>query len=233
MVRGFSQQLAERIVAVRLRDGTFRDLADLTARTRLTSSAVTALAAAGALQSLSGARRAAFWQSLAQERSSATHPLLDACDANADELVPDALGTMDELDEVYADYESTGFSLRAHPVSFIRSQLERMRVTSSLALRAASDGSPLRTAGLVILRQRPSTAKGITFVTLEDEFGTVNLVIKPAIWQRHYKVARLSNAWLVSGTVESREGIVHLLVGHIEDLSRHVDGLNSRSRDFH
>ncbi|MEO8271756.1 MAG: OB-fold nucleic acid binding domain-containing protein [Aureliella sp.] len=78
-----------------------------------------------------------------------------------------------------------------------------------------------------------ATAKGITFVTLEDETGTMNLVLKPKVWERHYKVARRSNAWLVNGILENREGIVHVVVGRLEDLSDQVAGLVLKSRDFH
>ncbi|MGN6546799.1 MAG: OB-fold nucleic acid binding domain-containing protein, partial [Aureliella sp.] len=91
----------------------------------------------------------------------------------------------------------------------------------------------VRVAGLVILRQRPGTAKGITFATLEDETGTMNLVLRPDVWDRHYSIARTSNAWLVTGVLENREGIVHVVVGSLEDLSKHVQGLTIRSRDFH
>jgi error-prone DNA polymerase len=140
---------------------------------------------------------------------------------------------MEEVDEVYADYETTGLSLRAHPVSFVRPQLDRLRVTSASQLQQTSDGKFVRVAGVVLLRQRPSTAKGITFVTLEDETGAMNLVLKPEIWQRHYKVARRSNAWLANGVLENREGVIHIVVGRIDDLTEQVAGLVLKSRDFH
>jgi error-prone DNA polymerase len=82
------------------------------------------------------------------------------------------------------------------------------------------------------LRQRPSTAKGITFVTLEDETGTINLVIKPAIWDYNYLICKQSNAWLVHGVLEHRQGVMHVIVGRIEDLSSRVQGLKIESRDF-
>ena len=88
-------------------------------------------------------------------------------------------------------------------------------------------------AGLVLLRQRPGTAKGITFVTLEDETGSINLVLFKAVWERFFQVAQTSNAWLVDGKLENQKGVIHVIVGRITDLTNEVEGLTVRSRDFH
>jgi error-prone DNA polymerase len=233
MIRGFPAEVGKNIVAQRLAAGPYRDLADFTRRTRLGQAMVTRLADAGALESLTGDRRAAYWQALAQDTTATSMHLLEATGADVDDPLPEFLAPMSPIEEVYADYETTGLSLRAHPVSFVREQLDRLRVLAASSLKDTQDGKFVRVAGLVLLRQRPSTAKGITFVTLEDETGTMNLVLKPQIWERHYKVARRSNAWLVNGVLENREGIVHIVVGRIEDLSEQVAGLNLKSRDFH
>ncbi len=233
MIRGLPQQTGQHIVATRQIGGEFKDLADFTRRTRLGQAAITRLADAGALSGLTGDRRAAYWQALAQDSSAKELTLFEATGADVDEALPEFLQPMPEVDEVYADYETTGLSLRAHPISFVREQLKRLRVVSAKELTRTPDGKFVRVAGLVLVRQRPGTSKGITFVTLEDETGTMNLVIKPAIWERHYKVARRSNAWLVNGVLENREGIVHLVVGRLEDLSEQVAGLVLKSRDFH
>ena len=87
-------------------------------------------------------------------------------------------------------------------------------------------------AGLVILRQRPSTAKGITFVTLEDETGTANLIVKQGVWKRYYKIARRSPAWIAHGKLEMKSGITHVIVNRIEDMSCRLDELQIKSRDF-
>ena len=84
----------------------------------------------------------------------------------------------------------------------------------------------------MLLRQRPSTAKGITFVTLEDETGTINLVIRQHIWERYYRIARRSNAWMVHGTLENRNGIQHVVVHRLEDLSSNLGAHQPKSRDF-
>ena len=87
-------------------------------------------------------------------------------------------------------------------------------------------------AGLVVLRQRPGTAKGITFVTLEDETGSMNLVIRSETWKQFYMICKRSNAWLVHGVLEMREGIIHILVGRVEDLNETLKGIEIKSRDF-
>ena len=139
---------------------------------------------------------------------------------------------MSLLEEVHADYDMTGLSLKAHPISFVRPALERKRCVSASQLPTLRDGRHVRVAGLVLLRQRPSTAKGITFVTLEDETDSINLVLFEAVWQRFFLVARTSNAWLVDGKLENRKGVIHVIVGRITDLASEVDGLTIRSRDF-
>ncbi len=158
-------------------------------------------------------------------------PLL--ADIDDDEAVPDQLAPMSPLEEVYADYNATGLSLKAHPISFARRRIAGQRCVTAAELSKLRDGRHVRVAGLVLLRQRPSTAKGITFVTLEDETGSINLVLFPAVWKQFFKVARASNAWLVDGKLENREGVIHVIVGRITDLADEVDGLTIRSRDFH
>lgn len=233
MIRGLPEAIGQTVVVARAAGGVFADLADFTRRTRLGQASITRFADAGALGSLAGDRRAAFWQSLAQDRTAKDMSLFEATGADRDDPLPETLQPMQPIEEVYADYETTGLSLRSHPLSFVRDQLDRLRVTSAMELKQMTDGRFVRVAGLVLLRQRPSTAKGITFVTLEDETGSMNLVLKPEIWEKFYNTARRSNAWLVHGVLENREGIVHVLVGRIEDLSTQVGGLVVKSRDFH
>jgi error-prone DNA polymerase len=90
----------------------------------------------------------------------------------------------------------------------------------------------VRVAGLVILRQRPSTARGITFVTLEDETGTANLILKPDIWRKFYHIAHRSPAWLAHGGLEQKEGVIHVVVNRLEDLSKRLGDVAIKSRDF-
>ena len=232
MIRGLPQDVGQLVVACRA-NGPYVDVADFTRRTRLGQATITRLADAGALASLTGDRRAAYWQALAQDQQGTAMPLLESAGADVDDALPATLKPMQPIEEVYADYQTIGLSLRAHPVSFVREQLNRMRVTTAAQLKLERDQKFVRVAGLVLLRQRPSTAKGITFVTLEDETGSMNLVLRPDVWDRHYTLARTSNAWLVSGVLENREGVVHVVVGTLADLSKQVQGLTLKSRDFH
>ena len=125
-----------------------------------------------------------------------------------------------------------GLSLRAHPISFYREQLNQLRVTTAAGLADAENNRQLRVSGLVILRQRPATAKGITFVTLEDETGTANLVIRQTIWEQYYRVARRCPAWIAHGKLEKKSGVIHVVVNRLEDLSIRLEELGIKSRDF-
>ena len=224
------QAAAERIEAAR-NDGPFTSLDNFVRRTRLGQPIVTKLAEADAFGSLAMDRRAALWQALGQEKRAKNQPLLAAMvddDEPAAELPP-----MPMIDQVFADYRTSGLSLKAHPISFFRPQLDQLRVTRSGDLEKLHDGRHLRVAGLVLLRQRPGTARGITFVTLEDETGLANLVLRPEIWERYYDVARTSPAWIAHGALESREGVIHIVANRLEDLSARLGDLKIRSRDFH
>lgn len=232
MVTGLQQSIAESIIEERTRNGPYKDSSDLVRRTRISQATTSSLAESGMLESITGDRRAAYWQSLAVDKKAKSMPLLEANAADDDELVPDELKAMTKIEEVYADYSSTGLSLRGHPIEFCRPELKKLHVTPANRLSSVKHGQYIRVAGLIVLRQRPGTAKGITFATLEDETGSVNLVIKQAIWQKYYIICKQSNAWLAHGVLESRENVIHVLVGRIEDLTNRITGFRPESRDF-
>lgn len=230
-VRGLPREAAMLLAQRRQETGAYHDITDLVRRTSLGKSVLATLADADALASIAGDRRAAIWHSLSQEKSPGGQPLFEEVDDN--ETIPDQLIPMSPLEEVHADYNTIGLSLKAHPISFARKQLDERRCVKASELSTLRDGRHVRVAGLVLLRQRPGTAKGITFVTLEDETGSINLVLFAAVWKRFFRVARTSNAWLVDGKLENRQGVIHVIVGRITDLASEVDGLTLRSRDFH
>ena len=231
-IRSLKQIDAESILTDRNKRGRFQDQAQLVGRTKLSEPTLSLLADAGALESLSGDRRAAYWQALSREKSDREMTLFAHADLDRDEEVPVALRPMSPLEEVYSDYLRTGLSLKGHPMQFFRAQLQEKRVTTAIDLQGTRHGRFVRVAGLILLRQRPGTAKGITFVTMEDETGSINLVLKPEVWQEHYLLCKQSNAWLVHGVLENREGVIHVLVARIEDLQSVVGNIDSRSRDF-
>ena len=228
-IAGLPSSSAHQIAQERSTSGMFRSSTDLVRRTRIGKSVLATLADADALGSLSGDRRAAIWQSLSQDDHPENHPLLEL---NDEEPIPEQLLPMSPLEEVYADYSTTGLSLRAHPISFVRQELAKQRCQRAIDLPKLRDGQHVRVAGLVLLRQRPGTAKGITFVTLEDETGTINLVMFPAIWKRFFRIAKTSNAWLAHGKLENHKGVIHVIIGRIDDLTEKVQGLSIPSRDF-
>ena len=173
-IRGLPTEAAERLVALRHAGGPYRDVSDVARRTGLGQSVIATLADADALGSISGDRRAAVWQSLAQEKNPGNTPLLAGADD--EEAIPDELSPMSPLEEVYADYNTTGIEPQGAS-DFVREKgTGKKRVVVASQLANLRDGRHIRVAGLVLLRQRPGTAKGITFVTLEDETGTINLV---------------------------------------------------------
>jgi error-prone DNA polymerase len=233
LIRGLPTSDAHRILSERQQGGAFRSVADLTRRANLGQSVLSILADAGTFESLSGDRRSALWETLGQDRKILDMPLLGGLD-NDEELMMGAelLDTMSPLEEVYADYNATGLSLRGHPLQFCRDELKQLRCVTAAELPGLRHGRAVRVAGLVLLRQRPGTAKGITFVTLEDETGSMNLILHPGTWKTFFTIARTSNAWMVRGKLENRKGVIHIVVGHLEDLTDVVDGLDVRSRDF-
>ena len=185
------------------------------------------LSRADAFASLQLGRRSALWQSLPDHTPT---PLLASEPAHAEPTV--TLPKLGEFEEVVADYRTAGLSLRAHPLKFLRPQLDARRITPASRLASSRDGQFLRVAGLVLLRQRPSTAKGITFVTLEDETGIINLIVQPQVWERHHQAARTATVLMAHGVLQRHESIIHVLVGRLEDLSHNLAQIATSSRDF-
>lgn len=224
MVRGFSAAQAELVTRCRA-EGPFASFEDFARRTGLSTAVLMRLARADAFGSLRLDRRGALWQSLPAREAA---PLFAA---EPDEPVAD-LPAADPLDEVVADYRMVGLSLRRHPVWFVREQLERLGVAPAAQLAHIADGAPVSVAGVVLLRQRPGTASGITFVTLEDETGLANLIVRPAVWERHHHVARTAGLMLARGRLQRQHGVMHVLVNRLEDLSPLLTRWQARSRDF-
>jgi len=114
----------------------------------------------------------------------------------------------------------------------MRHRLKELGALSSRELAALPHGKHVRVAGLVLMRQRPATASGITFVTREDETGVVNLIVRPEIWERHHQIARRSQALLARGTVQRRDEVIHVFVERLQDLSALLVDVELKSRDF-
>ena len=231
MSAGLPGAAARRIVEAR-RDGPFRSLDDLARRARLGRPTLELLARADALGSLRLDRRGALWQAL-RLKADAPRPLFDAAPTDDDATTaPAALAALTPFEEVLADYRTQGLSLRAHPMSFVREELNRRGCELARRLVELPHGRRVRTAGLVLLRQRPGTAKGITFVTLEDETGTANVILHAGVWQRYRDVARAARVWLVEGRLERQDRVVHVVATRLVNLTQELANVAAPARDF-
>jgi error-prone DNA polymerase len=226
MVKGLAQAAGDRIAAARA-SARFADVEDLARRAELDRRDLRNLAAAGALVALAGHRRAAHWQAAGvQER-----PLL-LRDAPIQDRQP-ALLPPTEGEDIVADYRSLGLTLGRHPLALLRHRLQRLRLVPAAELHALPDGRPARTAGIVTGRQRPATAKGVVFVTLEDETGYINVVVWNDLVERQRRELLGSSLLGVDGILQKEGEVVHLVARRLTDYSSLLGRLKIESRDFH
>ena len=225
LVKGLSRSGAERLVAVR-GQGAFESVEALARRAGLTRGDLKALAAADALAGLAEHRHAAGWAVAGVEPSL---PLLEAASlAEADPVLPSPT----EAGEILADYASLGLSLRRHPLALLRPEMGRLRYISAEEVAKCPPGRMVRVAGLVLVRQRPGKGNAV-FGTLEDETGTLNLIVWRNLAERQHQVllqAKLLGAW---AEIQRAEGVQHLVVRRLHDCSHLLGALQVKSRDFH
>ena len=229
MVSGVRGDVVDSILEAR-ESGDFTSVVDFTRRTGLGRATIATLTQADAFGSVNQDRREALWQALGQEKQPVSQPLFAGVDDEDDDTF--YLPSLTPQQQVTEDYRSVGLSLRAHPISFHREHLSEMGVRTHGSLVDGVNDESLIIGGLVILRQRPATAKGITFVTLEDETGSANVVVMPHIWQRYFQVARRSAAWVVHGRLEKKNNVIHVVATRLEDMAGRLGGLKLKSRDF-
>ncbi|MES1925146.1 error-prone DNA polymerase [Salinisphaera sp. T31B1] len=226
LVKGLAPAAGQRLVAARQRRG-FDSVADLVTRAALDRRARDALARADALQGLAGHRHAAQWQIAAAN----VHDDLFA-DLPAPET-PTKLPAPREAADIVADYAATGLTLRRHPMALLRSRLDATGVLDAARFGERPNGQAVHVAGIVTMRQRPGSAKGTTFITLEDETGHVNVIVHRGLLDR-YRIAVLSARLLrVLGTMQRAGPVTHCVARHLVDDSRLLGALDTRSRDFH
>lgn len=223
-VRGIGADLAERLVADRQSHGQFTSMLDLTARVQLSAPQAEALATAGAFGGFGMSRREALWAagSAAGQRPDRLPGV--GCDGHTPELPG-----MSEIELSAADVWATGVSPDSFPTQFLRADLDAAGVIPAGQLTAVPDGTRVLVAGAVTHRQRPSTARGVTFVNLEDETGMVNVLCTPGVWTRHRRLAQTATALLIRGRVQNASGAVTVLAERLGALELVV---GSRSRDF-
>ncbi|MEC9406140.1 MAG: error-prone DNA polymerase [Pseudomonadota bacterium] len=186
-----------------------------------------ALAAAGALQSLSGHRHRAYWDAAGVE---APTPLLGRPQFAEGQPL---LSAPTEGEDLLADYASLRFTLGRHPLALLRSRLDAHGAICARRLRELQTGRPVCVSGLVTGRQRPGTASGVIFMTLEDESGLINLVIWPKVLEQYRSAVLHAQLPLIHGHVQNEDQVVHVIARHLEDRSDWLGGLAVASRDFH
>ncbi len=234
LVKGLREDDARRVEEAVRAHGPFDSVEALRRASGVSVRGLRCLAKADAFGSMGLDRRSASWaiRTLRDERL----PLFDEPDASLEREGMESLPAMAPERVILRDYESTGLSLRAHPVSFIRDRLKKAGAVEAASLRPereSPNGRRVAVAGVVLCRQKPATASGVVFVTLEDETGIANLIIWPKVYERFRRVVKLSSVLLARGRVE-REGIVvHVHAESFEGLDGWCDGLGSQSRDFH
>jgi error-prone DNA polymerase len=249
IVKGLRQEEMERLVSTRKRAGRFTSVADVHETTGLSKATLRKLAEADAFGSLGLTRRQAMWRvlevddrqwplfadvgSASADAEARSRPLKRTLQTDTQQNAADFLPAMPLGREVMTDYSTTGLSLKRHPVELIREQLRAMRILTAKEIADLPHGTKAKAAGIVLIRQRPGTASGIVFVTIEDETGIVNLIIRPNIFDRDRQPARHADLLQAEGRIERQGEVVHLVATRLADQSPLLSGHEFRSRDFH
>jgi error-prone DNA polymerase len=237
MVKGLSLEGAQAVVEARS-EGKFKSMQDLVFRSGIGKKDLESLAAADALRGLSGDRHRAFWQvsgaeqeapcSKGQTLSFFTDQNFTDNDFGIDVLLPIAT----EGQNIVGDYSASGFTLRRHPVALFRQHLQTFNVVSAVELNHVADESDVKITGIVTCRQRPMTAAGVTFLTLEDESGFVNVVVWPSLGEKLRPIVRQAALLGVVGHVQKSEGVIHLIAHDLIDLSQWLGTMELSPRSF-
>ncbi|MDP2129591.1 MAG: error-prone DNA polymerase [Erythrobacter sp.] len=226
-IDGLPEHVAAALVAERETGGPFRDVADLRARAGLSPAHIERLASADAFTSLGLTRRQALWD--ARSLISAPDlPLFRAAAVREEGAERNAvrLPAMPLSEEVVADYQTTRLSLKAHPMAFLRADLAARGFVRASDLRARKFRSMVQVAGVVLIRQRPGSAKGVTFITLEDESGVINLVVWPDLKEKQRKVVMGARLMEVRGRVEYDDEVTHVIAASMTDATHQLHALS-------
>jgi error-prone DNA polymerase len=231
--KSLEKQTAEALVRSRKNDGLFRSAEDLALRVPLLNrKELTRLAQIGALNQLDGIRhrRDALWQ---VERAGKLEGPLFRQDSeflheNSDAL---PLRQMNVEERLVADYAGTGLTVGRHPMYFRRSELRRAGILAAKELRSCRDGEFVRAAGCVIARQRPGTAKGFIFISMEDETGIANVIVTPDVYEHNRLIVARSKFLVIEGSLQNQDGVIHVKATHLAPLAH--CSLDVHSHDFH
>ena len=225
MVKGLNEEAAGRIVAARAQ-AAFASVQDLTLRAELRRRDLEALADAAALRDLSGNRHLTFWQVAGSEQELPLAPVPAAPEATP------LLAPPTEGQNIAADYRSSGLTLGRHPLALLREQLDASQIVTSRHLGDLPNGRGVRVAGIVTARQRPQSAGGVMFITLEDETGCVNLIVWERVWSGARRIANGSRLLEVHGQLQKEGGVTHVVARKLVDRTPLLGALVTHSRDF-
>jgi error-prone DNA polymerase len=229
-VKGMAERHGRQVAAARGSYGRFASVGHLRRAAGVPRHAMERLAEADAYGSLGLSRRRALWEVLSIGEESA--PLFEQVEEAAAQPGV-SLPVMPLGQEVMADYATGGMSLKRHPVALVRAELEARGVVRAAEVQRRQHGRRVKVAGLVLIRQRPATASGVVFVTLEDETGIANLILRPAVFDRYRAAGRHAMLLEAEGYVEKQGQVVHVMATRLQDLSGLLAGYQLRSRDFH
>ncbi|MGJ8544112.1 MAG: error-prone DNA polymerase [Sulfitobacter sp.] len=226
-IDGMGRRAAERLMAAR--DRPYADLKDLKLRSHIDAGTLRKLAAADAFRSMGRDRRQALWDSRALH-DAPDLPLFQQTRDEGEET-PFLLPDMPSCEHVVADYQTLRLSLRAHPMSFLRNSLRRQGYRAAADLKSMHNGQVIKLAGIVLIRQRPGSAKGVCFITLEDETGVANLVVWSAVMALYRKPIMQARLLDVRGVVQRSEEVIHVVVNHLQDRSDALNRLSNEHMD--
>lgn len=231
LLKGLSGNSIGAIVQARA-ERAFDSIADLVRRAGLSQTDRDALAAGDALQSLASDRYRAFWDASAVEELPPLFVAMGEHYRRAADNLDLMLPRPSEAQDIVADYNHTGLTLRRHPLALWRGHLAAHGVLRADELPALPDRRRIKVAGLVTCRQRPQTASGVTFLTLEDESGFINVVVWPQLLQRYYRPVHEASLLGVAGYLQQSDGVTHVVAGALVDLSDWLGEMQVASRDF-
>ncbi len=226
-VDGLPEHVAAQLLAARAEDGVFTDVGELRGRARMPVAHIERLANADAFTSMDLSRRQALWdaRSLVGGEDLPLFAHADERDEGAERRRA-ILPKMPLSEEVVADYQTTRLSLKAHPMAFLRASLAQRGFVRACDLRAKKFRSMVHVAGVVLIRQRPGSAKGVCFITLEDETGVINLVVWPDLKDKQRKVVMGARLMEVRGRVEYDDEVIHVIAHHMTDATQELHRLS-------
>jgi len=237
LAKGLSEPGANAIIEAR-QFGVFINIQDLVFRSGINKKDLESLAATDALKGLSGDRHRAFWQASGVEKDGQRRDIqsfsffADTEFADNDFGVDVLLPVASEGQNIVSDYTSTGFTLRRHPLAFFRDHLNNYQVSTASQLALIDNEANVKVTGLVTCRQRPLTAAGVIFLTLEDESGFINVVVWPNLGEKLRPIVRQATLLGVAGHVQKSDGVIHLIARELVDLSHWLGSMELSSRDF-